>query len=320
MNGARPPKDIHQERLKMHLANVMDRQKYFDPETGQIHNYLLEERNCPVCQKNHEQFVFFKDGGRHVKCTNCEMIYLNPVFKDEHLINHYRKNHDLQSEIVSNDSGFYTSIYTKGLRAIESAVSQGAILDIGCSAGNFLDIALDSGWKTYGVELNEKEASYAAQKGHRIYNQLLESVIFDEAFDAVALWDVFEHLKDGHSYLSQIKALLSENGVIFLQIPSADSLAAKMLQEKCQMFDGIEHVNLYSYKAIDSLAQQNGLKILHCETVISEIGVMNNYLNYDDPYLGSTTETSLLATLIDDKMLHDAKMGYKMQIVLGRDS
>ncbi|MCX6074648.1 MAG: class I SAM-dependent methyltransferase [Campylobacterales bacterium] len=315
---ARLPKDIHQERLKMHLANVSDRQKYIDPESGAFFESLLEERVCPVCHENHEQFLFLKDGGSYVKCRQCDIIYLNPVFKDNDLENHYRNNHDCQSEIVSNDSDFYTALYTKGLRAVEAATPTGNILDIGCSAGNFLDIALSSGWKTFGVELNEKEAAYAAKKGHTIYNQLLDSVTFTEKMDAVSLWDVFEHLKDGRSYLEQIKALLSDTGVIFLQIPSADSLAAKMLREKCQMFDGIEHVNLYSYKAIEKLSHECGLSILHCETVISEIGVMNNYLHYDDPYLGGTTNLTSVASLIDEKALHAARMGYKMQIVLGK--
>jgi len=316
---ARVPKEIHQERLKMHLANVADRQKYFDSETMEFFDTLVEGRVCPVCHENYEQFIFFKDGGRYVKCRECAMIYLNPVFKDEHLENHYRNNHDCQSEIVTNDSQFYTALYIKGLRAIEAVSPKGNILDIGCSSGNFLDCAVKSNWKTFGVELNEKEAAYATQKGHTIYNQLLENVHFNEKLNAVSLWDVFEHLKDGRAYLEQIKTLIVDTGVIFLQIPSADSLASKMLREKCQMFDGIEHVNLYSYKAIEKLAYECGLKIMSCETVISEIGVINNYLNYDDPYLGETTNLLSVAGLIDEKALHDAKMGYKMQLVLGKD-
>jgi 2-polyprenyl-3-methyl-5-hydroxy-6-metoxy-1,4-benzoquinol methylase len=312
------PKEIHQKRLKMHLANVADREKYINPQTNSFFDTLLELRDCPVCHENHEQFLFIKDGGTHVKCTVCDMIYLNPVFKDENLENHYRNNHDCQSEIATNESEFYTALYTKGLHATQAVAPKGNILDIGCSSGNFLDIALKNGWKTYGVELNEKEASYATHKGHIVHNTLLQNVTFTEKMDAVSLWDVFEHLKDGRAYLNQIKELLSEKGVIFLQIPSADSLAAKILQEKCQMFDGIEHVNLYSYKALEKLSHECGLKILSHETVISEIGVMNNYLNYDNPYLGGTTNLTSLQGLIDETTLHAAKMGYKMQLVLGK--
>lgn len=314
----RAPKDIHQERLKMHNANVANRVQYFNTQTGFFHEELLEERVCPACKEEKEQFLFFKDGGRHVKCMGCEMIYLNPVFKDENLEKHYRNNHDLQSEIVASDSEFYTNIYQKGLDSIQIATAVGNILDIGCSAGTFLDLAKKANWSTFGVELNEQEASYASAKGHSIYNKFLHEVTFDEKMDAICLWDVFEHLKDGEAYLNEMKPLLSENGVIFIQIPSADSLAAKILQEKCNMFDGIEHVNLYSFKAIEKLAKKCGFVVEGCETVISEIGVINNYLNYEDPYFGGTNNTKTLFNSLDEEWLHAKKMGYKMQLVLRR--
>ncbi|MDD5400646.1 MAG: class I SAM-dependent methyltransferase [Sulfurimonas sp.] len=313
------PKEIHQERLKMHHANMEKRKIYLSKNTDGFKEELLEERTCPTCKTEYEQFLFFKDGGRYVKCQECKMIYLNPVFKDEHLENHYRNNHDFQSEIVSNDSEFYTKLYSKGLRAIEKVTEKGNILDIGCSAGGFLDIAKKNDFKTFGVELNEKEAAYAKSKGHTIYNNLLSNIKLDVKMDAITLWDVFEHLKDGEIYLNEMRPLLSENGVIFLQIPSADSLAAKMLQEKCNMFDGIEHVNLYSFKAIEKLVSKCGFSIESFETVISEIGVMNNYLNYDDPYFGDTTNTKTIFGF-DEEWLHGQKMGYKMQLVLKKKS
>lgn len=139
--SSRAPKEIHEERLKMHNANVANRVQYFDPKTDSFYEDLLEERPCPTCKANHEHFLFFKDGGRYVKCTECDMVYLNPVFKDENLEKYYRTNHDLQSEIVASDGDFYTNIYSKGLRAIERVVPKGNILDIGCSAGIFLDLA-----------------------------------------------------------------------------------------------------------------------------------------------------------------------------------
>ena len=312
----RTPKEIHEERLKMHNANMANRKQYFDPATNAFYTELLEERVCPTCKENYEQFLFLKDGGRYVKCTHCDMVYLNPVFKDENLEKYYRNNHDLQSEIVANDSEFYTTIYGKGLDAIEKSVSKGAILDMGCSAGIFLDLAKKAGWETFGVELNEREASYASAKGHTVFNQFLSEVTFEKPLDAICLWDVFEHLKDGETYLDDMKPLLTNNGVVFLQIPSADALAAKILQEKCNMFDGIEHVNLYSYKSISKLAEKCGYVIESCETVIGEIGIMNNFLNYDDPYFGNSQNTSTFLNTLDEQWLHAQKMGYKMQLVL----
>ena len=180
-----------------------------------------------------------------------------------------------------------------------------------------MDTAQKRAWNTYGIELNVKEFEFAKQKGHQVHNALLETLTFRDNFDTITMWDVFEHIKDGEHYLNMMKKLLKKTGVIFLQIPSSDSLAAKILQEKCNMFDGLEHVNIYGVSTITKLAQKCGLKILHIQSVISEIGVINNYLDYEHPYLGNTTNKTFIPNLIDENTLHQNLQGYKLQIVLG---
>ena len=71
------------------------------------------------------------------------------------------------------------------------------------------------------------------------------------------MWDVFEHIKDPHKILKEIKKKLVKNGLIFMQIPSSDSIAAKILREKCNMFDPIEHVNLYNLNSLRKLFLNN---------------------------------------------------------------
>lgn len=311
-------RELHLKRKKMWEGSIANHKRYIDPSSGLFAEEFVENRACPVCEVNSELCLFCKKGGQYVKCKQCGMVYLNPVFKDECLEDYYRVNHELQSEIVEEDSAFYIGLYKKGLDAIEKEVRSGDILDVGCSAGLFLDVAKGSIWNTYGVELNEKEAKHTKDKGHTIYNEMVEAIDFNMKFDAVTLWDVFEHLKDGGFYLKHLTSLLKKGGVLFLQIPSADSLAARMLKEECNMFDGLEHVNLYSFKSIEVLAAKCHLNIVNMETVISEVGVMNNYLNYESPYFGTTNNTSSLLSLIDEEELHQHKLGYKMQILLSR--
>ena len=149
-----------------------------------------------------------------------------------------------------------------------------------------------------------------------------------DSFDVVCLVDALDTefnividgidiLPENFSTIESIEALLKKNGVIFLQIPSSDSLAAKVLQEKCNMFDGLEHVNIYGVKTITKLAQKCGLEVLDIKSVISEIGVINNYLSYENPYLGNTTNKAFIPNLIDEKTLHEKLLGYKLQVVLG---
>ncbi len=310
-------KELHQERVKLWEASISNHARYLNKETGLFEQKWVEERNCPVCNKNNYHKIFSKEGGEYVKCLECSMVYLNPVFRNDALVDYYQNNHANQSELVASDNSFYVSLYNQGLDLIQNNTNIQNILDIGCSSGIFLDTAKNKNWITHGVELNRKEIEIAKTKGHRVYNELLENISFDKKFNAITMWDVFEHIKDGENYLIQMKNLLTKDGVIFLQIPSSDSLAAKILQEKCNMFDGLEHVNLYGVQTIQALANKCGLKVLSMQTVISEIGVINNHLNYENPYFGNTLNKEFIPNLIDEKKLHEQLLGYKIQVVLG---
>lgn len=312
-------KELHQQRVQLWDASMANHLRYIDKDSGFFEAKWVEQRACPVCEKDNYSKIFKKSGGEYVKCLECSMIYANPVFTDNALIDYYKNNHTSQSELVESDNSFYINLYNIGLDSIDKHTKGKNILDIGCSSGVFLDTAKKRGLNTNGIELNKKEFELTKQKGHKAYNKLLENISFDEKFSAITMWDVFEHIKDGKAYLSNLKKLLTNDGIIFLQIPSSDSLAAKILQEKCNMFDGLEHVNLYGVETIKLLAQNCELKVLSLSTVISEIGVINNYLSYENPYFGSTTNKSFIPNLIDEKTIHEKLMGYKLQVILGKE-
>lgn len=309
-------KELHEKRMKLWNASISNHGKYIDTKSGLFRDEFIEFRNCPVCSEDNYLIIFSKEGGTYVKCLNCSMVYLNPVFTDDALRAYYEKNHSVQAQTVESGDPFYEDLYNQGLDSIEKICSSGKLLDIGCSSGVFLDVAKKRNWETCGIELNVREFNMAKKK-HAVHNDLMENIQFDIKFDAITLWDVFEHIKAGEFYLNTMKQLLSKKGVIFLQIPSSDALAAKVLQEKCNMFDGLEHVNLYGVNTIKLLAQKCCLSVLDIQSVISEIGVMNNYCDYEDPYLGNADNKTDLLNLIGETQLKEKLLGYKLQVVLG---
>jgi SAM-dependent methyltransferase len=310
-------KDLHLKRKIIWDASMSNHIRYLNEETGVFLEKFTEKRNCPGCSANDERLLFWKSGGCYVACNKCSMLYLNPVFKDDVLEQYYRTNHQLQGEIVANDLEFYTPLYLKGLDLISKSTPMAeSILDVGCSTGIFLDIAKRNGWQTFGLELNNKEVLIARSKGHLIKEEMINSVTFTEKFSTITLWDVFEHIKNGFQFLNDAKKILREGGIIFIQSPSRDALAAKIMQSACNMFDGLEHVNLYGLESLNILAKRAGYKIESYETVISEIGVINNFLEYHDPYLGPINNKSIMANLVSENQIHQEKLGYKFQACL----
>jgi 2-polyprenyl-3-methyl-5-hydroxy-6-metoxy-1,4-benzoquinol methylase len=161
---------LHTERIKMWQASINSHKKYTSSD-GFFDNYYLEFRDCPICgQGGTTRFLFSKNGGRYVRCNECSLVYLNPVFKDNFLHEYYVENHSFQASTVAGDLEFYSGLYKAGLAEVQSAANQtGKILDVGCSSGVFLDCARASGWKTHGIEINIAEAEMAKEKGAQYF-------------------------------------------------------------------------------------------------------------------------------------------------------
>ena len=178
----------------------------------------------------------------------------------------------------------------------------------------FLDLVKKNKIQTYGIELNKREFLISSKK-HNVACKSIFSYDSKEKFDCITMWDVIEHIKDTHKLLKKIKFLLSDNGLFFFQTPNSHSLASVILQNKCNMFDGIEHTNLFSLKSINLIAKQHSFKVNKISTVISEIPIINNYLNFEDPYFGNNKDKKILNT-ISEKTLHKKLLGYKFQVIL----
>lgn len=101
-----------------------------------------------------------------------------------------------------------------------------SVLDVGCGAGAFLDLAREKGLKTHGLELNRVAAARARAKGHSIYEQLLHEMdpARTDKFDLITFFQVLEHVANPVSVLRDASGLLSSNGRIAVAVPSSDGI------------------------------------------------------------------------------------------------
>jgi 2-polyprenyl-3-methyl-5-hydroxy-6-metoxy-1,4-benzoquinol methylase len=308
-------KSLHQNRNRMYKDSDLYRKSFIDPSTGIMDRIYVENRSCPVCGSSSCSEIFVKNGGIYVSCNECTMIFLNPVFKDKDLLNYYQNNNSNQALAHESESDFYRKIYSAGLNNIAAVKREGSILDIGCSSGFFLDIAQERKYLTHGIELNKAEIEIARTKGHSVWDIPFDRINIDNQFDIITLWDVFEHIKDGVNYLKELRSKLVSSGIVFLQIPNADSLAARIMRERCNMFDGLEHVNLYSLRTITRTANEAGFKVHSTFSIIDELQPVLNYLYYEDPYNGSFSARDDFNFIVPN-LIHEKYMGYKLQVIL----
>lgn len=309
---------------KNQLALHQARKKQLDRSSQYINAFLAglnpetdyTKAACPTCNCQRNEPLFTKSIGEYAYCPKCDHIFLLNPLSPEKLIEFYANYPTSSLEWHQNESEFYRRIYQIGIELFDSHRNGRRLLDIGCSSGYFLSIAAQQGFEAFGIEPNAQEARYALNNGINLIGSTVDSLPASlDPFDIITLWDVLEHIRQPVCYLSALRPLLNNDGLIFVQVPTSDSLAARIMRADCNMFDGIEHQTLFSSSSLDSAFEQAGFTRMAKNSVISEIHAITNYLSYQaDPYLDSPL-SPFKSDFLSDNMLESSGLGYKIQAV-----
>lgn len=294
--------------------------QYEDPTTGLIRKELQQPRHCPGCDQKDALTLFVKGGFPHVRCQGCQLVYVAPILCDDLLDSEYGHSRYADSWIdvllSEHQVAFDRPKFQHGIDLLGRFTNVGRVLDIGCATGHFLEVAKASGWDIQGVELTDRAVDLCRQKGIPVLQKKLAEDLFPRGhFQAVTFWDVLEHIPDPRCMLGMLHSLMADDGALLILVPNVASLAARVLRERCNMFAGYAHINLFSPETLTGLLERTGFVVRHLETIISEIGVLNNFLDYQDPYRGSAPPSDRLLGWLTEKEIHDRQMGYKILAV-----
>lgn len=145
-------------------------------------------------------------------------------------------------------------------RIVEKSSIEKTILDFGCGTGEFLEEMKTHGWATAGVEPSSIASASAKKKSARIYQSLAE--IHQQAFDAITLWHVLEHVHDLNGTLKKLRELLKKNGTIFIAVPNYESADAQSYQSHWAAYDVPRHLWHFSKNNMKQLLESNGFRLV----------------------------------------------------------
>lgn len=96
------------------------------------------------------------------------------------------------------------------------------VLEIGCAAGNLLNVLRQRGWDVYGIEPTPHYAEFARKTyGLNVLRGFFEDADFPESFfDFVVLAQTLEHMPDPTRLLIDIGRVLKQDGFLHIDVPN----------------------------------------------------------------------------------------------------
>ncbi len=180
----------------------------------------FEKVNCLLCGEDSTD-TLVADGvpARIVRCKNDGLVYLSPRPTRSHI----RQFHH---QFVRQDNlDLFDSYRRRTLRReahiIQRLKRPGALLDIGCATGTFLEQFAAPPWRLHGVETSPVGAELARTRaGADVFCGTLRKAAYpSKCFDVVTVLDTFFYFPAPRRELGEIRRILKDDGLLAIEIP-----------------------------------------------------------------------------------------------------
>ena len=216
------------------------------------------------------------------KCKNCEHYFsflgfdINKIYKktySEKTYGNSKKIEDTFKKIISFPK--HKSDNKNRVLRCTKFIKGKKFLDIGSGMGVF-PFELKRKIKNLKMNLLEKDKNLINFLNKNFKNENIKSDInyftknksYNKFFDFISINKVLEHLENPEIILKKVKKLLSNNGVLYIEVPDEKASIVGGLRE--EFF--IEHLHVYSLKSLKNTLKKIKFKILQIKSIKEKSG------------------------------------------------
>jgi 2-polyprenyl-3-methyl-5-hydroxy-6-metoxy-1,4-benzoquinol methylase len=226
---------------------------------------------------------------RVLKCQQCSLVFVHP----QPIVNDLKHHYDepvYYSEWIGRQKAKRTEMWKYRLNRILSYKTNGKLLDIGCGEGAFLRIAQRHGWQISGTELSAYAAQYASDiLGVDIFcGEIFNAGFPEKSFDVITLWHVLEHVSDPKMYLTEIRRIIKNDGILVIAVPNVNDIIMQttyriVKKKKMKLFSKMDkelHLYHFSGRTLNDYLNQTGFNRIRLSPDFGIIESSKKMINY----------------------------------------
>lgn len=200
-----------------------------------------------------------------VRCPACSLVWQTNAPKPTEMYLHYT---DAYHKLISAGGQNTPHRWRSRKAALAPHKQSGALLDIGCSSGAFLESLKDGPWSLYGIEISSETARVAkARSDAEVFiGDVPDAKFAPESFDVITCFDVLEHMYDPHRVMVKVEEWLKPGGIFYALVPNIDSSEARVFGGYWQGLELPRHLSHFSPASLKYLAASVGLTEVSIET------------------------------------------------------
>jgi 2-polyprenyl-3-methyl-5-hydroxy-6-metoxy-1,4-benzoquinol methylase/ribosomal protein S27AE len=260
------------------LREVVDR---FNAELGKDREHrlvrLLESLKkrgssiCPVCGLSGNKVIARYPERTYRRCGKCGIAYMESFaveqkkYDKKYFSAEYRAQY---GRTYLEDFDTIKAASRSRVRIIKALVGErpaGAVVDIGCAFGPFLDALRESGMPGYGVDVSPDAVAYVKKKLRipavcAAFEDIGRSAL-PRRISAVTLWYVIEHFQETDLALRKAASLLPVGGVIAFSTPNGRGISARRSLARYLEKSPSDHFTVFSPHGLRKLLSGYDLEL-----------------------------------------------------------
>ncbi len=144
---------------------------------------------------------------------------------------------------------------------------RGLLFDIGCGDGSYLRTMQTLGWTVRGIEPDPIAAEVARGRGLDVATTSLEEApLPSDAFDAITMSHVIEHVIEPRNALETVRRSLKPGGMVLIITPNARSWGHSQFGASWYHLDPPRHLHLFTIRNLVACAARAGLSTVRVQT------------------------------------------------------